>query len=248
MFLNVGHSTDQLLFGKSFMMKGELFIEILKETMVNHLSEEHVKEAIFALPNEAKYEIPMYSAKKIDGKKLYELAREQNITIDASERMKSMKFWEIKVLSMDLPKVRVSFWCSKGSFVRSWIKRLGDDLKCGAIMTELSRTGIDHYQLAQAQKLDQIKNSLLISEDKKSESSFFSYIRQRDLIPESKKFELNDEDAAKMTNGLISYHLEHYFSTSSAESLIFCTYQQELIGVLENHQGLRIKRVFRNNT
>lgn len=96
---------------------------------------------------------PMYSAKKVQGKKLYELAR-QGIEIERKSVIVNMK---TDFIEYNYPKLLVKVTCSKGTYIRSIAKDLGDALGCGAHLQSLTRTRCGFYHLNEC--VDQ--NSLL---------------------------------------------------------------------------------------
>ena len=86
---------------------------------------------------------PMFSAKKIQGKKLYELAR-KGVTI---ERPPSTVNVSIELIDYAFPYVDVRVQCSKGTYIRSLAHDIGQMLGCGAHLCELSRTRSGHFHL-----------------------------------------------------------------------------------------------------
>ena len=88
---------------------------VLNEKPVT-VSEEEVKAVIESFLGEQEQIPPMYSALKVNGKKLYELAREGK-TVERKAR--PVCFYEIEILEMDLPMVRFSVTCSKGTYIRT---------------------------------------------------------------------------------------------------------------------------------
>jgi tRNA pseudouridine55 synthase len=88
---------------------------------------------------------PMFSAKKINGKKLYELAR-QGKTI---ERQPIQVELTTKLLSYDYPHLQLHIACSKGTYVRTLADDLGRQLGCGAYLQELTRLRCGPYHLEQ---------------------------------------------------------------------------------------------------
>jgi len=86
---------------------------------------------------------PMYSAKKVNGKKLYELAR-KGIEI---ERQPVTITLETKLLEYTYPHLRLHIKCSKGTYIRSLAHDLGKDLRCGAHLINLTRTRCGPYHL-----------------------------------------------------------------------------------------------------
>ncbi|MBE5851625.1 MAG: tRNA pseudouridine(55) synthase TruB [Lachnospiraceae bacterium] len=123
---------------------------------VSLLTEETVKQVIYSMEGDQMQVPPMYSAKKIDGKKLYELAR---AGIEVERKAVPIHVSEMEILEMALPKVVIRVACSKGTYIRSICADIGEKLGCGAVMTALERTKAgmflkeNSYSLAQIQTL-----------------------------------------------------------------------------------------------
>ena len=126
---------------------------ILSEKPVT-VTEEEVRETVASFVGEQMQVPPMYSALKVGGKKLYELAREGK-TIERKPR--PVVFYEIRILDMDLPLVRISVTCSKGTYIRTLCNDIGEKLGCGAAMASLVRTQVDRFQLEDALTLERIE-------------------------------------------------------------------------------------------
>lgn len=126
--------------------------EVLKELPVE-VSEEAVKEAILSFVGEYAQVPPMYSALKVNGKKLYELAREGK-TVERKAR--NVQIFSIEILEMDLPRVRMSVHCSKGTYIRTLCHDVGQKLGCGGCMDKLLRTKVGVFELADTLKLTEI--------------------------------------------------------------------------------------------
>lgn len=97
---------------------------------------------------------PMYSALKVDGKKLYELAREGK-TVERKARR--IEIPELEILEIRLPVVRFRVVCSKGTYIRALCADIGEKLGCGAAMQSLSRTRVGHFLLANARTLGELQ-------------------------------------------------------------------------------------------
>lgn len=95
-----------------------------------------VTKALESMTGQVEQTPPMYSAKKIKGKKLYELAR-KGITV---ERASSLVNIQPQLISYEYPYIKLSVTCSKGTYIRSIAHDLGRLLTCGALLTELHRT------------------------------------------------------------------------------------------------------------
>ncbi len=108
------------------------------ETMNSELipTLEQIKEALTHFQGEIEQQPPMYSAKKVQGKKLYELARKGK-TIERSSVKVTVN---IDLLSYNYPRLCLKVACSKGTYIRSLAHDLGISLGCGAHLTELQRT------------------------------------------------------------------------------------------------------------
>jgi len=85
---------------------------------------------------------PMYSAKKIKGKKLYELARKG---IAAKREPKEIRIDELKLLGVSLPEVSFYVKCSKGTYIRQLAHDIGEQIGCGGHLIYLKRTKIGPY-------------------------------------------------------------------------------------------------------
>lgn len=85
---------------------------------------------------------PMYSAKKIKGRKLYELARKG---IVAKREPKEVRIDELKLLGVSLPEVSFYVKCSKGTYIRQLAHDIGEQIGCGGHLVYLKRTKIGPY-------------------------------------------------------------------------------------------------------
>jgi tRNA pseudouridine55 synthase len=99
---------------------------------------------------------PLHSAKKIGGRKLYELARRG----EADESMRPTKYVEIHeltILGYEWPVLKFRLRCSSGTYVRSLADDIGRELGCGAYLTALRRTAIGSYRIEDATRLENLK-------------------------------------------------------------------------------------------
>ena len=92
------------------------------------VSEEEVRACIVSFLGEQMQIPPMYSALKVNGKKLYELAR---AGIEVERKARPVTFYEIEVLAMELPLVRIRVRCSRGTYIRTLCHDIGEKLGCG---------------------------------------------------------------------------------------------------------------------
>ncbi|MCR5025775.1 MAG: tRNA pseudouridine(55) synthase TruB [Lachnospiraceae bacterium] len=97
---------------------------------------------------------PMYSAKKVNGRKLYELAREG---VEIERRPCHVEIHEIEVLSYSFPNVSFRVRCGKGTYIRSLIRDMGEKLKTGAAMESLVRNSVSSFSLDEALTLKEVE-------------------------------------------------------------------------------------------
>lgn len=137
--------------------------KILSEKPVS-CSAEEIRRAALSFQGEQLQVPPMYSALKKNGKKLYELAR---AGIEVEREPRKVVFYEIEVLSIDIPRVRLRVTCSRGTYIRTLCSDLGDRLGCGGCMEHLVRTRVGEFRLEDARKLADIQK---LSEEGKTAS------------------------------------------------------------------------------
>lgn len=126
--------------------------EILKKLPVE-VSAEAAEAAIRSFVGTYEQVPPMYSALKVNGKKLYELAREGK-TVERKAR--TVQICSIEILEIALPKVRMRVHCSKGTYIRTLCHDIGQKLGCGGCMDALLRTKVGCFTLEQSLPLSEI--------------------------------------------------------------------------------------------
>lgn len=97
---------------------------------------------------------PMYSALKVNGKKLYELAREG---VEVERKARPVTILDIEIKEINLPRVRMEVSCSKGTYIRTLCHDIGEKLGCGACMEELIRTRVSRFKLEDSLTLSQVQ-------------------------------------------------------------------------------------------
>lgn len=118
------------------------------------VSQEQVREAVLSFQGRYMQIPPMYSALKVNGKKLYELAREGK---EVERRAREVRIEEIEILRMQLPAVRLRVVCSKGTYIRTLCADIGQKLGCGGAMESLVRTRVGKFSLEEAFTLGQLQ-------------------------------------------------------------------------------------------
>lgn len=132
---------------------------------------------------------PMYSALKVNGKRLYELAR-QGIEIERQSR--KINIYDIIIEEINIPYVTFEVKCSKGTYIRSLCYDIGEKLNCGALMWDLERVATGKFTKENAIRLEDLSTDNL----------------EKNLIPMDKALHMYDkiyfeEDAEKLlVNGV----------------------------------------------
>lgn len=128
--------------------------EVLKQSEVC-VTEDEVKNAVLSFVGEYEQIPPMYSALKVNGKKLYELAR---AGIEVERKARKIEIISIEILDMKLPDVTMRVHCSKGTYIRTLCHDIGLKLGCFATMVSLERTRVAGFIVENAHKLSEIEN------------------------------------------------------------------------------------------
>ncbi|MBS1970497.1 MAG: tRNA pseudouridine(55) synthase TruB [Bdellovibrionales bacterium] len=236
---------------KAYQLKARLGVETdtlditgqtLKTAPVN-VSLEQVRDIGLSLVGEMSLKVPIYSAIKIQGQKLYDYARnEQAVEVPH----KDMKFWNLEFLGFDGTEAEFRFHCSKGTYVRSWIDLLGQKLGCGATMSALTRFWSDPYALEQSITLEDLEAEL------KAGREVAAMVPMERALPAAKRVRIKGYDQTLLSNGQISHELRSFLIT------MFDPQKDDIIQVLsltsgkllalvgiEKDRGFVIKRVIK---
>ena len=119
-----------------------------------HVTEEEVRKAIVSFLGDYMQIPPMYSALKVNGKKLYELARQGK---EVERQARPVQILNIQIESIDLPRATFFVTCSKGTYIRTLCYDIGRKLGCGGCMESLLRTRVDRFELKDSLTLSQIE-------------------------------------------------------------------------------------------
>lgn len=133
---------------------GDAWGTISEEFSVVNCTDDEIHRAFRSFAGEIEQEVPMYSAVKYKGRKLYELAR-KGIKVSVEARKVFVK--EIEVLDIAVPEVRFRLCCSKGTYVRQLAIDIGKKLGCGAHLSGLRRIRSGSFKLKDAMSMDEVK-------------------------------------------------------------------------------------------
>ena len=132
----------------------------------------------------------MYSALKVNGKKLYELAREGK---EVERKARPVTIYYIEIMDMQLPELTIKVGCSKGTYIRTLCHDLGERLGCGAAMAALERTKSGQFTLDTALTLAELEEKLKDAGDNRDAviethvipvDKMFSELSELRLLPE----------------------------------------------------------------
>ena len=131
---------------------------VLREYEVD-VSPDEAEAAVLSFEGPQMQVPPMYSALKVDGKKLVDLARRG---IEVERKAREVNFSDIEILETDMPRIRFRVTCSKGAYIRTLCEDIGMKLGCGGCMESLLRTRTGRFEIGEALTLDEI--SEIVSE------------------------------------------------------------------------------------
>ena len=127
--------------------------EILSKKEVN-VTNEQIEKAVESFVGEISQIPPMYSAIKIDGKKLYELAR-KGVEVERKPRIVTINY--IKILNINGDEVEMVIGCTKGTYIRTLCNDIGDALGCGGFMKSLVRTKCGGFSIENSITLEEFE-------------------------------------------------------------------------------------------
>lgn len=123
-----------------------------------HITEDKLKESIVSLTGSIEQIPPAYSAVHVNGQRAYQAARKgENPVLKA----RTVQVHEIKILDFNLPDVTIEINCSKGTYIRSIARDLGEKLQSGAHLKKLERTSIGSYNITDAISVKEFENQLI---------------------------------------------------------------------------------------
>jgi tRNA pseudouridine55 synthase len=121
--------------------------------------EKEVKEKLLSFLGESQQFAPAYSALKHRGKPMYKYAREG---IQVNKEARTITINQIDNISVNLPKVSFDIACSKGTYIRSIARDLGNQLECGGHLSNLIRTSQEKFSINSASPIDEVREENII--------------------------------------------------------------------------------------
>lgn len=158
-----------------------------------NVSEEDIRRIVAGFIGETEQIPPMFSAVKINGKKLYELARKGE---EAERKPRKVRINQIEIQNIDLPhkKFVMKVDCSKGTYIRTLCDDIGRKLGCYAHLSQLTRTRSGRFDISQSYTLEEIERMFT-----DGDMTFMTPIDE--VFNEYEKLILTQTKAYKMCNG-----------------------------------------------
>ena len=193
---------------------------------IQAITEEQAAECVMGFLGEYDQIPPMYSALKVNGKKLYELARAGQ---EVERKPRRVQIKEMEILEMSLPTIRFRIVCSKGTYIRTLCHDIGEKLGCGGVMTALERSRVGIFGIEEALTLSQIER--LRDEDKISSviippDGVFGQCRAVKVTPEGRRLlENGNRLPGRMFAGNVSLEEAEQVRMYDAEGRFYGIYQ-----------------------
>lgn len=151
--------------------------------------------------------VPLFSAVKVKGKKLYSYAREQK---QVERPYKKMTFYDLEVHQITSDEATVSISCSKGSYIRSWVHFLGEQSGWGCCLMDLERIHSGSFSVHSSLTLLDLENKLKeinFPDSHQLKDLGASFVLSQDALPQFPFLKLNIKNAKMLSHGRIPYYL-----------------------------------------
>lgn len=192
---------------------GDITGEIIKKSN-KEISEEKIRESFEKFPKEYLQTVPKYSAVKVNGKKMYEYARE-NIEISLPKRQVQIK--ELEILNISKDEITFRVLVSKGTYIRSLIEDLARKMGTVATMTFLKRTKQGDISLEECVNVNDLNKTCPL----KTIENLFNY----------PKVELDEINFERVKNG-------NKLSLEAKDDVVFVSYQEQVVGIYEKDEDI----------
>ncbi len=160
--------------------------EVLMERPVN-VTREQIIDCIESFVGTIEQIPPMYSAIKVGGRKLCDLARKG---IEVERKSRTVNVYEINVIDVKYNTFTIDVKCSKGTYIRTLGNDIGEKLGCGAVMTKLVRTQSSVFKIHDSVKLEDL-----------TPENYKDYIILADTLFDCEKIIVKDDVLSKVLNG-----------------------------------------------
>ena len=148
--------TGEFILGKS-TPSHDLETEFNSQKDIKNISSDRIEEVSKRFLGEQLQRPPKFSAVKVNGKRAYEYARDNE---DVKIKEKNINIYEFKITEFNLPNLSFKISCTKGTYIRSIARDFGEKLGCGAVLSKLRRTEIGNYDVEDAFKVNDLADKL----------------------------------------------------------------------------------------
>ena len=148
--------TGEFILGKS-TPSHDLETEFNSQKEFKNITKDRIKEVSKQFVGEQLQKPPKFSAVKINGKRAYEYARDNE---EVKIKEKNININEFKITEYNLPNISFKISCTKGTYIRSIARDFGEKLGCGAVLSKLRRTEIGNYNVEDAFKVNDLADKL----------------------------------------------------------------------------------------
>lgn len=220
-FVQFGKATD------SYDIEGNVIFQSDKK-----VAKEDVEQALKKIEGDIEQLPPIYSAIKVNGKKLYEYAREGK-SVEIKPRKVTIYKIELKNFDYDNQVAQVYVECSKGTYIRSIANDLGQVLGCGGYLTRLIRTKAGKFLLENSKKMEDFSSKEIVENNLIEPISMLNY----------ETYSLNDSEKIDISNGKPLLNK----SIKNAENLIL-VYNDCIKAIASSCDGcIKVKKVFNDD-
>ena len=220
-FVQFGKATD------SYDIEGNVIFQSDKK-----VAKEDVEQALKKFEGDIEQLPPIYSAIKVNGKKLYEYAREGK-SVEIKPRKVTIYKIELKNFDYDNQVAQVYVECSKGTYIRSIANDLGQVLDCGGYLTRLIRTKAGKFLLENSKKMEDFSSKEIVENNLIEPISMLNY----------ETYSLNDSEKIDISNGKPLLNK----SIKNAENLIL-VYNDCIKAIASSCDGcIKVKKVFNDD-
>lgn len=165
-----------------------------KDVKIDLLSKEHVQEILNTMLGKQQQIPPMYSAIKINGKKLYEYAREGE---KLERKAREIEIYEIELINIYQNIIQFRVSCSKGTYIRTLCEEIAERLETVGYMKELKRVQVGEFKIDQTVTIEELENN-------KEDSSFLEskLMTVEKVFQEREKMQLSEKQLTRFLNGV----------------------------------------------
>ena len=148
--------TGEFILGKS-TPSHDLETEFNSQKDIKNITSNRIEEVSKRFVGEQLQRPPKFSAVKVNGKRAYEYARDNE---EVKIKEKNINIYEFKITEYNLPNISFKISCTKGTYIRSIARDFGEKLGCGAVLSKLRRTEIGNYNVEDAFKVNDLADKL----------------------------------------------------------------------------------------